>query len=454
MPEELRERLQASAKEEGRSLNREIVSRLEISFQQGARARKGRGEHVMLRKYRRPAFALGLVAIVAAALAVVAGVSGVPHGALKSQKLLGDPDRSRSIPGVSREGLAPATQLAIEQMGNKAYPAQAVKFGWQKGALDFFSGTIRNRGADGAGSWQLAGPSTAPLTRSVLNRTNADYIASGRVSALAIDPACTAGNCRLWVAPAAAVSGARTMRSRLNPSWTYVSGSFGTNAIGTLTYDAASHTLYAGTGEQNASADSEAGVGIYSSTDGGDSWTLLPGSPAAFDGAALVSSIVVPRRERCMSAPRTAFAALPASAAAPSPRTSLRAHPRRGSTSPPTAGTRSRSLYDDTTGVWGVNDVEIDNHDAIYMASVGKGIFRSTNDGSSWEKIFTTQDPGGRTEFALAQTTGDHTRIYGATAARRRPTQAATRSSRPAARSSPTPVSTAATRSTRRPPRR
>ena len=34
----------------------------------------------MLRKYRRPAFALGLVAIVAAALAVVAGVSGVDTG--------------------------------------------------------------------------------------------------------------------------------------------------------------------------------------------------------------------------------------------------------------------------------------------------------------------------------------------------------------------------------------
>ena len=58
-------------------------------------------------------------------------------------------------------------------------------------------------------------------------------------------------------------------------SWTFVSSSFSTNAIGTLTYDAATNTLYAGTGEPNASADSEAGFGIYKSTDGGNTWTHL-----------------------------------------------------------------------------------------------------------------------------------------------------------------------------------
>jgi hypothetical protein len=33
------------------------------------------------------------------------------------------------------------------------------------------------------------------------------------------------------------------------------------------------NTVWVGTGESNASADSEAGVGIYKSTDGGDTWT-------------------------------------------------------------------------------------------------------------------------------------------------------------------------------------
>ena len=98
-------------------------------------------------------------------------------------------------------------------------------------------------------------------------------------------------------------------------SWTFVSSSFSTNAIGTLTYDAATNTLYAGTGEPNASADSEAGFGIYKATDGGNTWTHLaantsvgaedvdcgspygvktapPYSGPAFDGRS-ISSIVV-----------------------------------------------------------------------------------------------------------------------------------------------------------------
>src|SRR4029079_13042583 len=33
-----------------------------------------------------------------------------------------------------------------------------------------------------------------------------------------------------------------------------------------------------GTGEGNASGDSEAGLGLYKTTDGGKNWTLVPGS--------------------------------------------------------------------------------------------------------------------------------------------------------------------------------
>ena len=60
--------------------------------------------------------------------------------------------------------------------------------------------------------------------------------------------------------------------------WEFISGSFATNAIGTLTIDASDpsgNTIYAGTGEPNASADSEAGFGIYKSTNGGNTWTHL-----------------------------------------------------------------------------------------------------------------------------------------------------------------------------------
>jgi len=125
-----------------------------------------------------------------------------------------------------------------------------------------------------------------------------------------VDPSCNTRRCRVWAAAAGggvwrttnALAGSRA-------DWTFVSGSFATNAIGTLTYDAATGALYAGTGEPNASGDSEAGFGIYKSTDGGNSWTHLAANtsvpvmatscgdaPAytgpAFDGRA-ISSIVV-----------------------------------------------------------------------------------------------------------------------------------------------------------------
>src|SRR5262249_12112046 len=108
---------------------------------------------------------------------------------------------------------------------------------------------------------------------SVLAFTGQQYITSGRISALAIGPTCTSNNCSLWVG--AAGGGIWRTNNALSgtPNWTFVSDSFATNAIGTLTY--ANGVLYAGTGEPNASGDSEAGMGIYKSTDGGDTWTHL-----------------------------------------------------------------------------------------------------------------------------------------------------------------------------------
>ena len=68
-----------------------------------------------------------------------------------------------------------------------------------------------------------------------------------------------------------------------------MSGGFATNAIGTLTYDAAHTTFYAGTGEPNSSGDSEAGFGIYKSTDGGDTWTHLAANTTVPPGQVLIA---------------------------------------------------------------------------------------------------------------------------------------------------------------------
>ena len=136
---------------------------------------------------------------------------------------------------------------------------------------------------------ELIGPSKATYP-AVLNPflfDGAQYVASGRVTAMAISPTCTPGKCTLYVA--AAGGGVwRTDKALNGSNWQFVSGSFGTNAIGSLLIDPSDpsgNTLYAGTGEPNASGDSEAGVGIYKTTNGGQTWTLVPGSDIFFQRA-------------------------------------------------------------------------------------------------------------------------------------------------------------------------
>jgi hypothetical protein len=70
-----------------------------------------------------------------------------------------------------------------------------------------------------------------------------------------------------------------------------------TTSIGTLVLDPSdpgANTLYAGTGEPNGSGDSEAGLGLYRSTDGGRSWFPLPGSLLAAAGRAIGGVAVDP----------------------------------------------------------------------------------------------------------------------------------------------------------------
>ena len=181
-----------------------------------------------------------------------------------------------AMPGPEQDG--GPTAAAEQAYANRAYPAAYVPFALTRNAHRAWANVMARapgRGVNPLGGWTLAGPSTANFP-DVLTFSGAAYTTSGRITALAIDPSCSTRKCRVW---AAAAGGGvwRTDKalSGNGVSWTFISGSFATNAIGTLTYDAAHNTLYAGTGEPNASADSEAGFGIYKSTDGGDTWTHL-----------------------------------------------------------------------------------------------------------------------------------------------------------------------------------
>jgi len=126
----------------------------------------------------------------------------------------------------------------------------------------------------------------------VLSFSGRPYFDSGRITALAIASTCMPGNCRLWVGAAGGGIWRTDDAMAATPAWTFVSTSFATNAIGTLTYDASSGTLYAGTGEANASADSEAGWGIYKSIDGGTTWTQLASNTTVAAGSVDCTAVV------------------------------------------------------------------------------------------------------------------------------------------------------------------
>src|SRR5262249_43063179 len=152
---------------------------------------------------------------------------------------------------------------------------------------------------------ELLGPSKATYP-AVLNflGDHAPYVTAGRVTAMAIAPTCTKQSCRMWVAAAGGGIWRTTKALSGNPDWEFVSGSFASKAIGALVLDptdAYGNTLYAGTGEGNASVASEAGLGVYKSTDGGTTWTHLASTTSipgytgpAFDGRA-INKIAVDR---------------------------------------------------------------------------------------------------------------------------------------------------------------
>ncbi|PYL66119.1 MAG: hypothetical protein DMF20_07310, partial [Verrucomicrobia bacterium] len=164
-----------------------------------------------------------------------------------------------AIPGPQQEGGPMAA--AEENYSNRAAGRAYVPFQLTSNAQQAWKRIKSQRNRNTVGTWTLAGPSKAD-DPNVLTFSSAEYFTSGRITALAIDPSCNNTRCRVWAAAAGGgVWQTNNALSGNGASWTFVSGSFSTNAIGTLTYDAAHNTLYAGTGEPNASGDSEAGFG-------------------------------------------------------------------------------------------------------------------------------------------------------------------------------------------------
>jgi hypothetical protein len=319
--------------------------------------------------------------------------------------------------------------------GNQAAPQAFVAATQKLTAARAFE-SIAALGFDSGRSWTPIGPTVGNVPGPV-TYTGAPSVVSGRVTSLAVSNVCGKSSC---VALLGAAGGGvwKTSNALANaPDWHPVSAGLDTNSIGSLLYDPndrSGSTVYAGTGEPNGSSDSEAGLGLYKSTDGGEHWSLAPGSFDAAHDRAIATIAVDPANSRHLWI-GTAVARHGSSAV------------NGGRFTPPDAPTIG--LYESIDGglhfslVFSVDSDTVDptspngsdffrggvskivpyrqpgkdSFTQIYFSVFDYGLYRSTR-GHQFEQVFVGAGAGAveasldaRTEFALAPM-GDKLRIY------------------------------------------
>ena len=351
----------------------------------------------------------------------------------------------RTIPGNSGEG--PAGSAAEWKFRAQAYPAKDISLAKIEGAraahaARLAKGLASADAASVAATWVSLGPSSAlyPLTslRNSSSYVPNAYLAGGRTTALAIDPGCVPGNCRLWATPAGGGVWRTNDALKAQPVWTYLAGSFGINAAGSVELDPNnSNNVWVGTGEANQSGDSEAGVGLYKSTDGGDTWSGPIGKDV-FNGNAIGSIAFDPADSNTMyvatdGAVRgiaSVFGGEVYPAIPDAPPFGLYKSTDGGVTwsfifngAASTAGCRNtlNVVFDLTLcSPNGVRRVALDpsNPNIVYASAYAKGVWRSNDGGNTWNQIFLPiANPVAtgfteRPEIAVTKLPNGNTRMY------------------------------------------
>lgn len=221
--------------------------------------------------------------------------------------------------------------------------------------------------------WVTLGP--APIT-------SGPY--TGRVSAVACHP--TDAN----VYYVGGADGGIWRTTDAGVTWTALTDDMPTTAIGALAIDATDpQIVYAGTGEANYANHSRFGLGIYKTTDGGNTWAQL--AEETFAGRCFAKLVIHPANPETLFAAVTRAGGFPALAAAKN-------HPGANG---PVGLFRS----DDAGETWSLvagglpaevaTDVAIDAGDPNLMyaaighifGSTANGIYRSQDGGVSWTRL-------------------------------------------------------------------
>ncbi len=195
-----------------------------------------------------------------------------------------------SLGKLSQSGEPEASRIhngrAQEAYDNRAYPRKWIDAAQQVTAANAASAIAALSPAI-ATAWTPLGPDGVPADALVASESTGAQVGtiySGRATTIAVSPTCTAASCTVFIGAAGGGVWKTTNALASTPTWTSVSTGIPSNAIGSISFDpndTTASTLYVGTGEPNGSGDSEAGVGLYKSTNGGSSWSLVTGSTAS-----------------------------------------------------------------------------------------------------------------------------------------------------------------------------
>ncbi|MEA2481683.1 MAG: hypothetical protein QOJ07_3605, partial [Thermoleophilaceae bacterium] len=304
----------------------------------------------------------------------------------------------------------------------KRYVAPALSRGARRAAgrvprrltrADFAPGALAANGRasaaalGGTRTWTPLGPAGGPVDPFIQEQQGELPITAGRVTALVISPKCVPGDCRLWLGAAGGGVWRTDDALAQTPAWEAIDRGLDSQAIGSLALDPndTSHkTIYAGTGEGNFSFASQAGVGLYKSVDGGDSWSLVPGSrPLGTDNS--ISAVAIDPTDSSVIWLGTSFGL-------------------RGSKDTAAlynARTAHRGVYKSTDGgasfhlefepsLDGVTGVVVDptQHDTVYAATRETGVWRtapSLEGTADWKPIL-----AGTTRSSVA--IASHSRVW------------------------------------------